>query len=324
MRVLITGGAGFIGSHTVREFVQQGHDVHVVHTYRFAYTPPIASKVISDRNYRFRVLLKGAEIHRGDMLNKVQLSNLIHELQPECVLHLASLAVVSTATRHPEEACDAILKGTINLLEVLSKEYAVKRFVYVSSSMVYGNFEASPVEENAPTKPINLYGGLKLGGEILTRSYLAATNLEYVIVRPCGVYGPTDGNHRVVQIFCESALARRTLKLLAGPDSIIDFTFVEDTAHGIYLACTQPGAAGEIFNIACGRGRELTEVIDAIRLLVPDVAFTRVRCGQSDRPRRGALDISKARKLIGYSPRWSLEDGVARYLNFMVQNEQEV
>lgn len=169
MRVLITGGAGFIGSHTAHEFIQRGHQVVTVHSYRFGYTPPLTVKTISERLYRFNVLLDGVEIHRGDALNKGQIGNLIEELQPECVLHLGSQPLVSVATRHPEDASDGILRGTIHLLESVVRARTVKRFVYVSSSMVYGNFEAPAVDERASTKPVNIYGGLKLAGEILTR-----------------------------------------------------------------------------------------------------------------------------------------------------------
>jgi UDP-glucose 4-epimerase len=323
MRVLITGGAGFIGSHTVREFVRRKHEVVVLHSYRAAYASPLWPSFASDRNYRFSNLMTGADIRRGDTLNKGHLRALIEDFQPECILHLASLPLVSIATHHPEEAREGIFEGTANVLEIVLKSPSVRRFVYISSSMVYGDFVSSPVDEQAPTNPINVYGGLKLAGEILTRSYLATSNTEHVIVRPSGVYGPTDGNRRVVQIFCENALRGRPIEIIDGPDTIIDFTYVKDVAQGIYLAGTKPNAANQTFNITYGKGRDLTEVADAIRTHVPEVIVRHVSASETDRPRRGTLDISKARELIDYNPRWRLEDGVTRYLNFLKQSSAE-
>ena len=151
---------------------------------------------------------------------------------------------------------------------------------------------------------------------MLIRAYGRRFNLEYIIIRPSAVYGPTDVNKRVSQIFVENALKGTVLKLEGGGESRLDFTYIEDVAMGFVLAMKSDKAKNETFNITRGEGRSLKEFTDILRTLIPALK-AEVAPIDMKRPQRGALDISKARKLLGYNPKYSLEEGLKIYVDFV-------
>jgi UDP-glucose 4-epimerase len=193
---------------------------------------------------------------------------------------------------------------------------AFERLVYVSSSMVYGDFVRVPVQEEDAKDPREVYGSMKLSGELLVRAFGRLFNIEYAIVRPSAVYGPTDNNRRVLGIFLENALLRKTL-IVRGADNALDFTFVDDTAHGMLCAALHPKAAGKAFNITRGHGRTILEGANIIAKLVPG---TRIEVQEHDKrmPVRGTLDVTRATTEIGYVPKMNIEDGLARYHAYLV------
>lgn len=267
---------------------------------------------------RHASLLRGAKLERMNLLEKSRMEKFIRDNCPDVIVHLAAVPLVSAASKNPEEAKHSMSLGLLNLLEIVRGQPEIKRFVYVSSSMAYGNFIQDPMPEDGPTEPLSVYGGLKLSGEILTRSYLETTPTDHVVVRPSSVYGPTDQHGRVVQLFCENALLGRPLAVFEGNDTVMDFTHVEDAAGGLALAAIHPNAANQTFNISFGRGRSLTELAEIVQRQVPRTKIEYRSSTDPDRPRRGALSTEKARRLIGYVPRWPLEDGVAAYLDHLV------
>ena len=315
MRVLITGGAGFVGSHTGRQLLDDGGEVFVLDSFQ-QYIHPIGKSYLENMSYRFDVLLHDATIVRGTTLNKDDLRRTIVEVKPARIVHFAALPLANLSIRNSEEAFDSIVQGTTNLLEVVRDVNCVERVIYVSSSMVYGDFAQVPVPETAPTNPKEIYGGMKLAGETIVKVYARCYGFDYVIVRPSAVYGPTDNNRRVLQIFVENALCGQQLELKNGTTTYLDFTFVEDAAQGICRATTAPGAVNETFNITRGEGRSLMESAEIIRELVPSTTIHDVS-EENFYPERGALDIAKARDLVGYEPRWSLESGLPRYLDHL-------
>ncbi|MCE4225037.1 NAD(P)-dependent oxidoreductase [Methylobacterium sp. C25] len=318
MRILVTGGAGLIGAHLVSKIIAAGHEAIAFDSFQFSHFAPMNSFEAEALAYRFDVLLAGATTLRGSTTSKRELAGVLSDHSPDCVIHLAATPLVTMATSHPEEAKLSIFDGTINLLELLRQKTSVKRFVYISSSMVYGDFTQDPMPETGPTRPVNIYGALKLAGEVATASYLRNSPIEPVVVRPSAVYGPTDVNRRVVQLFCENALLNRPLRVKSSRDTVMDFSFVQDVADGLLLAATQPGAAGRTFNITRGEGRSLDELAEAVQAYAGRrVQIEREPSFDTDRPRRGSLDISQAREFLGYSPKFGLEQGVANYLRHL-------
>ncbi len=317
-KILITGGAGFVGSHTARSFLDVGHEVVVLDAFHI-YILPIQQWFLENMNYRFEHLLKGAQVVRGSTLNKDDVRRIIDEFRPERIVHFAALPLANVAVRKSEEAFQGILQGTVNILEILRDVDFVDRFVYISSSMVYGDFEKVPIPENARKAPKDIYGGMKLAGEILTKVYAQRYSIPYTIVRPSAVYGPTDNNRRVIQLFLEKAFKKETLQIRRGNDNQLDFTYVEDLAMGIRLATLSPQAEGEEFNITYGKSRTLDDVVNILSQYFPDLRVEDVTDSEVFRPKRGALDIRKAQQLLGYAPKWPLEKGIPKYIRFMEQ-----
>jgi UDP-glucose 4-epimerase len=185
--------------------------------------------------------------------------------------------------------------------------------------MVYGDFLRSPADEQHPTRPQTIYGTMKLAGEEVTRGLGRVYGIPFTIVRPSAVYGPTDMNRRVTQVFVEDALAGRELSV-RGAEEKLDFTYVEDVAKGFVLAAIRPEGAGQTFNITSGHAHSLLELCEVLREHFPDLRW-RVEARDESRPRRGTLDIARARRLLGYAPDWTLREGMTAYVEFMRRHQ---
>lgn len=317
MRILVTGGAGLIGSHYCAKLVQLGHEVVALDSFRFTYGFEAAGDHARNVNYRLHVLLRGAQVVQCCLSEKRRLAEVVDTFRPEAVVHLASIPLVGYLTTHYEEAAASLSQGLINLLEIVRAQPSVERFVYVSSSMVYGHFLSDPVEEESPLDPISVYGGLKLAGEVLTRAYLKGTSASACVIRPSCVYGPTDTHERVVRKFCRAAMTGGSIQLTDASDQLIDLTYVDDAANGLVLAATHQRAGGETFNLSFGHGRRLSELADLLESLYPALKRDGVLSGHDDRPRRGTLSIDRARRLLGYEPVWTMEAAIPVYLRWL-------
>jgi len=314
-RILITGGAGFIGSYIARELVEKGEDVFLFDSFvRYSY--PLDRNEFDYRRIRLSGLQDRVRIFRGDTRHLGVFRRAVLKCKPEIIVHTAALPIAAISDYHAEEAVDSTVKGTVNVLEVIRDVGFVKRLVYTSSSMVYGDFQYDPADEEHPKNPTGVYGGAKLAGEILTQAYSRRFGTQYTIIRPSAVYGPTDSNRRVSQIFVEKALRGVPLRLDGGGKDRLDFSYVKDVARGFVLAMFSPRAVNEVFNITRGEGRSLREFAQILSEMIPGVTM---EIGPADehRPKRGALDISKARELLGYNPEYSLEKGLEEYVAFV-------
>lgn len=312
-KILVTGGAGFIGSHTASRFADQGLEVMIYDSFQ-SYVRPNRFRELN-LAYRFEELLKGIDIVRGSTRNANELRRVVSKFAPDRIVHFAALPIASIALGQSDEAFGAILCGTVNLLEVVRDQESVTRLVYISSSMVYGDFEQDPMAESGATNPKEIYGSLKLAGEILVRAYSRCYGFGHTIIRPSAVYGPGDVNRRVLQIFVEAALEGKTL-VVHGPETRLDFSYVQDVAQGVVLATLESSGENQTFNITRGEARSLREVIEILGTHFQGVNV-KVRQDMDDfRPKRGALDIRLAKEHLGYDPQYSLESGLAEYIEF--------
>jgi nucleoside-diphosphate-sugar epimerase len=313
-KILITGGAGLIGSHTARTLLGAGHDV-AVYDFLYQYIYPVRPTYMENMQYRFDVLLRGAEIMRGSIENKDKLRREVTRIKPDYVIHLAALPLADIALSATEEAFASIVQGTVNILEMLRDLQSVRKLVYVSSSMVYGDFRQTPLPEDTSKEPKEIYGGMKLASEILVKVFSQRYGLSYAIVRPSAVYGPTDNNRRVLHKFVESAAQDESIVVNNPDTTFLDFTYVEDVAQGLAKVTLSPDVVNDDFNITFGQGRSLAEAITVLRRHFPNLRVHENTEGDSFRPARGTLDISKARRLVGYKPQYPLEAGLARYVD---------
>lgn len=304
-RALLIGGGGFVGAHLARALTDAGHDVLVADgALDFGNDPRGAA----ERTWREEHLLADVPhvvTHTADD----GLSDLCAGFAPDAVVHLANLPLPAAARRSPGLAHDAIVTSTATVLGAVRASAPQARLVYISSSMVYGHFTADPQPEDAELKPLGEYGRCKLAAELLVR----AENPAAAIVRPSAVYGPGDGNGRLLQRLVDAATGGPTLVLTASPSAASDYTWVGDLAAGLMAACFSPAAAGGTYNVTAGRARTVADAIAIVRDLGydPDIQFEEPETG---RPDRGALSITRARDDLCYQPAVTFEEGIARYL----------
>ncbi len=315
MKYLITGGAGFIGHNVVRFLEAQGHECVVVDSLtNYGFIPEDEMDYLIEH----RVTRFASEVYEIDIRNTHLLEDVFKGEKPDCVIHMASYPRQKVVEQDPALASEVMATGLINLLE-LSKNYNVSKFVYISSSMVYGDFEAD-VTEDAECHPIGQYGIMKYMGEKLVEDYSRRGCFEHAIIRPSAVYGEWDVEDRVVSKFMTKAMRGETLKV-NGAGEVLDFTYVEDTAMGIVLAATKDEANGNIFNITRSDDRMWT-LKEAAELAICIAGHGDLICADRDLsfPKRGRLDINKAKTLLGYNPQIGVEEGFQRYYNWYEQN----
>jgi nucleoside-diphosphate-sugar epimerase len=315
MKYLITGGGGFIGHNVVRFLEELGHECIVVDTFTdYGFIPEDELEYLADaRMERFN-----NDVYDIDIRHPHLLETLFNKQEPDVVIHMASFPRQKVVEQDPVMASDVMSTGLINLLE-LSKKNNVSKFVYISSSMVYGDFETD-VDESAPCNPIGQYGIMKYMGEKLVEDYSRRGCFEHTIIRPSAVYGEWDVEDRVVSKFMTKAMRGETLKV-NGPDEVLDFTYVEDTAMGIVLAATLDAANGNIYNITRSEQRQWT-LKDAAELAVKIAGQGTLEIAPRDLsfPKRGRLDITRAVNDLGYSPKVNVEEGFERYHAWYEQN----
>ncbi len=318
---LVTGGLGFIGSHIARRLLEDEVVDHVVCVDHFGrYTDSTRQDFFDYRKLRLRGIEDRVIIERGEAKRYAVLQELVDKYRPVYVFHLAALPLAKLGNLNTEEAREGTVDSTANLLEIIGRQsvksgYEPKRFVYASSSMVYGDFVADVATEEHPTKPKEIYGTMKLAGEVVTQGLGRYYGVPYTIIRPSAVYGPTDMNRRVTQIFMEKAFEGETISV-DGADEKLDFSYVKDVARGFVLAATRDGGENGVFNITHGRAHTLLDFVMALQAHFPDLKY-QVRERDAFRPRRGTLSIEKATRLLGYRPEYTLQGAVDEYVSFV-------
>jgi len=311
VKYLITGGAGFIGHNVTRLLEAQGHECVVVDTFtNYGFIP---SKEI-DYLGKHRMTRFNTDVYDIDIRNQWLIGKVFASEKPDVVIHMASYPRQKVVEQNPATASEVMSTGLINLLE-LSKKYNVSKFVYISSSMVYGDFE-SDVSENAVCNPIGQYGIMKYMGEKLVEDYSRRGCFTHTIIRPSAVYGEWDVEDRVVSKFVTKAMRGETLKV-NGADEVLDFTYVEDTAQGIVLAATLDAANGNIYNITRSEKRQWT-LKDAAELAIKIAGQGTLVCADRDLsfPKRGRLDIGRAQRDLGYAPTITVNQGFRKYFDW--------
>lgn len=312
MKIVVTGGMGLIG-HNIVSKLENEHEIAIIdnHTnYGFIPTKEI-DYLIGERrkkinNYKNYLI----DVSQGEAVNIV-----FEKFKPDLVIHCASFPRQKAVEADPATGARVMCEGLTNLLEASTKNN-VKRFLYISSSMVYGDFETD-VTEDAECNPIGQYGIFKYMGEKLVQDYNRRNGIEYVIIRPSAVYGELDVEDRVVSKFVLNAIRGKTLKV-NGPDEVLDFTYVDDASEGIVQAALSPNTTNQIYNITRSADR-LWTLQDAAKLAIEIAGTGDLTVGPRDLsfPKRGRLCIDKAIKDFGYSPKVNVEDGFRKYYDWL-------
>lgn len=314
-KILVTGGLGLIGSNICRKLVYKEHDVMILDA-AGDYSPALQNSHSRYIDLRFEGIKNKVTIKKGNITEK-DIRKTLSEFKPDKVIHLAGVPIAVAEPKDIEQAIMGTCVGTANLLSVINEVNGVSRFIYASTSSVYGDFQTSSPDETHPLNPNSPYGGTKLLGEILVKHAAKRDKYEFVIIRPASVYGPTDLNERIIPKFIRRALRGQPLELNNNGEEDLDFTYVEDTAEGFVLATFEPKAANETFNISYGSARKTKDLAKIVKDYFPNVEII-LKPEEADikRPKRGTLDISKARKLLGFNPQYSLERGLEKLIEF--------
>jgi nucleoside-diphosphate-sugar epimerase len=310
-KILVTGGLGFIGHNVVALLESQGHHCVITDTQTtYGIIPQDEiDYLVSERKTK----IKTDRIYRIDIADRDGIDWVVREHKPDVVIHMASFPRQKVVNANPSYGAQVMMEGLINVLES-AKRHKVERVVYISSSMVYGDFE-DQVTEDSECNPIGQYGIMKFAGEQLVKDYHRRGAFDYVIIRPSAVYGPLDVEDRVVAKFMLAAMRGETLKV-NGAEETLDFTYVDDAAAGIVSATTRVMSANRIYNITKSCSVALLTAAEMIVALVGK-GTVEVRDRDADFPSRGALDIDRARVILGYDPKIDIEEGFQRYYDWL-------
>ena len=310
MKILVTGGFGFIGSKIVEILSNAKHDVRVMDN---SETYGVITKENLKKLYEYRQRnWKKVHTFNGDVTKRDDVLKAFHS-RPDVVIHLASYPRAKIVNANPMLGVKNIVEGTVSLLWHCEK-MDIKKFVFISSSMIYGHY-LDGTKEDGDSKPNNLYGESKLVAERFTKHYHMHNGVEYNIVRPSGVYGPGDMDDRVLSKFFAKAMANQTIEVHDGSNKV-DFTYVDDTANGI-VKCALGIENNKSFNITAGNAITLRDAAERIIALtgskskIVDIGMNKMY------PRRGTLDIDRAKKLLGYKPETTFDEGLKKYYEWL-------
>lgn len=311
MRVLITGGAGFIGSHLAEELLARGHAVAVVDDLNDFYSPSLKEENLDAVRRAGRIVF-----HRADICDHAAMLRVFREERPEAVVHLAARAGVRPSLEQPLLYERVNVHGTMSLLEA-GRQSGLRRFLFASSSSVYGMTNRVPFTEKDPANlPVSPYAATKIAGEKIAYTYAHLYPMSVVCLRFFTVYGPRQRPDLAIRKFAECIAAGKPITLHGDGSSARDYTFVDDTVGGI-VAALDYDCRYEVFNLGNSRPVELRAVVAALEQEFGTTAEVRRLPDQPGDVRITCADISKARRRLGYSPKTAFPEGIRRFAAWM-------
>src|SRR6476620_1670584 len=297
---LVTGGAGFIGSHLSEELVRRGNQVRVLDN-------------LSTGKRKNLEHIPGVEFIEGDLADPEACARAVQGV--DYVLHQAAIPSVPKSVKDPVTSNRANIDGSLNIL-VAARDAGVKRLVYAGSSSAYGDTPTLPKREDMPTEPLSPYALQKLVAEQYCRMFTRLYGLETVTIRYFNVFGPRQDPSSpysgVISLFISALCDGRQPTIYGDGEHTRDFTYVANVVDGVLRACLAPAASGEVINVATGGRISLNTLFNTIRQLVDasvDPMYSAPRPGDV---KDSQADSSKARRLLGYEPSISFEEGLAR------------
>lgn len=300
---LVTGGAGFIGSHLVETLLQQGHRVRVLDDFS------------TGRRGNLHAVAGRIELVEGSVVNRGIVGDAIHGI--DWIFHLAALPSVQRSVEEPLPTHEACATGTLCVLDA-ARRAGVRRLVYAASSSAYGDIPGAVRSENDPVAPISPYGTAKLAGEQYCRCFTRTYGLETVRLRFFNIFGPrqdpTNPYTGVIALFIAAMSAGRQPLIYGDGHQSRDFTYVENAVQALLKAAEAPEAVGKVYNIGSGGRTDLLGLVDYLNELLGSALqplFGPARAGDI---RHSEADISLARKELGYEPAVSVREGLRRTL----------
>jgi UDP-glucuronate 4-epimerase len=313
MRILVTGGAGFIGSHLVEKLLSLGHDVAILDDFNDFYDPQIKRQNIA-------AVAKDVAIHHLDLRDSGAVRNLFHREKFEAIAHLAARAGVRPSIQNPQLYYDTNVDGTLHLLDA-ARVTGVERFIFASSSSVYGNSKTVPFSEDRQLiQTLSPYGATKIAGESLCSTYSHLYGMRVVALRYFTVYGPRQRPDLAIHQFTRRIHAGKPIDQFGDGTTRRDYTYIDDIIQGTMAALNYDGPMFDTFNLGENETIQLKDLIAGIEDALGEKAkINRLPEQPGDMPVTYA-DISKARKLLGYNPSTRLSDGLPRFIEWFLQS----
>jgi len=308
MNILVTGGAGFIGSHLVESLIKQSHKVTVLDDFNTYYSPRIKTDNLVPS-------MDDINLVNGDIRDRKITNSVFENGEFDLVIHLAARAGVRPSIQNPFLYSDVNCNGTMNLLE-LSKQYGVKRFFFASSSSVYGNNKKIPFHENDPVEnPISPYAATKRAGELFCANYHELYDIEIACLRFFTVYGPRQRPDMAIHKFTKAIENGDTITMFGDGTSERNYTYVEDIVEGV-LGLIEKHKGFEIYNLAGDGSIELKDLITLIAEKCGKEAKIQQQDMQPGDVDRTVADFTRLRELTGYNPQFPIDKGIEEFVNW--------
>jgi UDP-glucuronate 4-epimerase len=313
MRILVTGGAGFIGSHLVERLLSDGHKVAILDDLNDFYDPKIKRANISD-------VAKEITVHDVDLRDADKVAKLFQKEKFGAIFHLAARAGVRPSIQQPQLYYDTNVAGTLHLLEG-ARASGVERFVFVSSSSVYGAAKKLPFSEDEHlTQTLSPYAATKIAGEFLCSTYSHLYKIRIVALRYFTVYGARQRPDLAIHQFTRKIHAGEPIDQFGDGTTRRDYTYIDDILQGTLAALKYDGPMFDVFNLGESDTIQLKDLVAAIeKALGKKAKINRLPEQPGDMPLTCA-DISKARKRLGYNPKTKFEDGLPRFVDWFLKS----
>lgn len=311
MKVLITGGAGFIGSTLADKLLSEGNKVVVIDNFNDYYSPELkeANVEVNENNVNYK-------LYRGDICDRELVDNVFAENSIDKVVHIAARAGVRPSLEDPLEYIRSNIDGTINILEKM-KKYHVKKIVFASSSSVYGNCKAEKFSEDLKvTEPISPYAATKSACEQFLYTYSKLYGFNAVCLRFFTVYGPKQRPDLAIRKFIELIEQDKPIPVYGDGLTMRDYTYINDIIQGIYSALDYDKTPYEIINLGGGSPVTLNQMIETIEKVLGKKAIINRLPMQPGDVDKTVSDITKAKKLLNYSPKTSFEEGIRKFIEW--------
>ncbi|HEU0208801.1 MAG TPA: GDP-mannose 4,6-dehydratase [Candidatus Udaeobacter sp.] len=315
MRILVTGGAGFIGSHLVEKLLAAGQSVVVLDDFNDFYDPQIKRANIA--GFRSDVAVYDVDLRDGESVR-----NVFRREKPDAIAHLAARAGVRPSIQNSRLYYDTNVIGTLHLLEA-TREAGVERFVFASSSSVYGASKTVPFSEDQHLiQTLSPYGATKIAGEFLCSTYSHLYQIRIVALRYFTAYGPRQRPDLAIHQFTRRIYAGQPIDQFGNGSTRRDYTYIDDIIQGTIAALNYTGPLYDVFNLGENQTIQLKELISAIEnALRRQAKINKLPEQPGDMPLTYA-DISKAKKLLGYDPKTRLGEGLPKFVEWFLRNQR--
>ena len=304
-KILVTGGAGFIGSAFARLLIKRGQTPFILD--KLTYAGDL--KRLGNQGLSPKGTVPEFRFYKTDICDKSGVRNIFRTVRPDIVVHFAAETHVDRSIKDASPFIETNIKGTQVILDAC-REFKAKKFIFISTDEVYGEIPDGKFSERSPIRPNSPYAASKAAADLLTQAYIRTYNIPAIIVRPCNNYGPWQYPEKLIPVAIASVLKGGKVPVYAKGENVREWLYVEDCARGV-LQAVQRGKTGQIYNL--GSGIE-SRNIDTVRLILKNLGVGSDRFKfVKDRPGhdfRYSLDSSKARKVFGCRPRVSLSEGI--------------